>query len=483
MIETEAIRKRVLDYAVLGYLTKDFISNSDIVDELSRLMDRKIETVNDDECLYEIKKGWAWIRLNQLGDNDKHSFADGPFGSNLKREHYTDKKEVRIIQLSNVGEHGWKNENEKYTTYEHLKTIERSEVEPGNIVIAKMMPAGRAIVVPDICDKYVLSSDCIKFVPFKGLSKEYICLAINSNIFRKQVLQDVHGIGRERTSLSKIKTYMIPLPTIEEQKLIVEKVNSIFALLDGIDILQADYAKNKEVLKSKLIDAAISGHLSKQQKEDGTAEELLEKIQEEKSHLEKEGKIKKSKKLPEITPEEIPFEIPKNWNLIRLGEVLILINGDRGKNYPAKSKLSFEKGIPFISAINMDNKSISKDKLLYLTQKQYDLLGSGKLEKGDLVVCIRGSLGKNCIYPYDEGAIASSLVICRAPVEQGIIHKYISYYFDSGLFNNEIHRYDKGSAQPNLGARDLEKFIVPLPPLAEQNRIVETLDKLLSNLS
>ena len=78
----------------------------------------------------------------------EYAMADGPFGSNLKKTDYTLDPEVRIIQLSNIGENGWKDQNVKYTTFEHLKSIQRSEVFPGNIVIAKMMPVSRAIIYP-----------------------------------------------------------------------------------------------------------------------------------------------------------------------------------------------------------------------------------------------------------------------------------------------------------------------------------------------
>ena len=165
-----------------------------------------------------------------MSKNIDNAFADGPFGSNLKTEHYTKKPEVRIIQLSNVGELGWKNDNTKYTTYEHLKTIERSAVDPGNIVIAKMMPAGRAIIVPDVSEKYVLSSDCVKFVPHESLSSEYIYYAINSETFKKQVMQEVTGVGRTRTSLSKLRKYLIPLPPLAEQLRIVEKIKDTLSL-------------------------------------------------------------------------------------------------------------------------------------------------------------------------------------------------------------------------------------------------------------
>lgn len=102
-----------------------------------------------EEVPFDIPDSWEWVRLVNLSANVPDAFADGPFGSNLKREHYTEKQEVRLIQLSNIGEEGWRNENIKYTTYAHAATLERSCVKAGSIVIAKMMPAGRAIIVPD----------------------------------------------------------------------------------------------------------------------------------------------------------------------------------------------------------------------------------------------------------------------------------------------------------------------------------------------
>src|SRR5690606_3602169 len=99
---------------------------------------------------------------------------------------------------------------------------------------------------------------------------------------------------------------------------------------------------------------------------------------EEKKKLIKEGKIKKTKALPEITEDEIPFDIPENWKWVRLGDVLQIINGDRGKKYPSKDKLT-NKGIPFISALNIENHTISEEKLLYMNEDQYEKLGSGKL--------------------------------------------------------------------------------------------------------
>ena len=151
---------------------------------------------------------------------------------------------------------------------------------------------------------------------------------------------------------------------------------------------------------------------------------LLKRIRAEKERLVKEGKIKKEKPLPPITEEEMPFEIPENWTWVRIGDIWSVINGDRGQNYPAKSTLS-HAGIPFISALNLNGKTvINDDNLLCLSETQYQKLGSGKLVQGDIVVCIRGSLGKHGRYPFEKGAIASSLVILRSSLNATVLDDF-----------------------------------------------------------
>ena len=236
---------------------------------------------------------------------------------------------------------------------------------------------------------------------------------------------------------------------------------------------------NAQDLKNSILQLAVQGKLVEQRAEEGTARELLEQIKLEKEQLIKDKKIKKSKPLPEITEDEIPFEIPEAWEWVRLNVLFEVLNGDRGKNYPAKSTLHHE-GIPFISAVNLDGKSVLKDdNLLCLSKEQYDKLGNGKLIKGDVVVCIRGSLGKHGKYPFDVGAIASSLVICRQYADDEILSEYFMQYLDAPLFFSQIRLYDNGTAQPNLAAKSLEQFLIPLPPLEEQHRIVAKIEEIL----
>ena len=232
-------------------------------------------------------------------------------------------------------------------------------------------------------------------------------------------------------------------------------------------------------LKNSILQMAIQGKLVEQREEEGTAEELYRQIQQEKQALIKVGKIKKEKPLPEITEDEIPFEIPESWMWVRISSIWQVLNGDRGKNYPAKSTLSNE-GIPFISALNLNNNTVvDDDNLLCLSESQYEKLGNGKLLQNDIVVCIRGSLGKHGRFPFKKGAIASSLVIMRSSLSNQIIDDYLMLYLETPLFYKEIKQYDNGTAQPNLAAKSLEQFLIPLAPLAEQKRIVAKIEELL----
>lgn len=235
-------------------------------------------------------------------------------------------------------------------------------------------------------------------------------------------------------------------------------------------------------LRQSVLQAAMQGKLTTQKAEDGDARGLLLAIREEKEKLVKEKKIKKEKPLAPITDEEIPFDIPENWVWCRLGEIYCVLNGDRGKNYPAKSSLKHEGNIPFISALNLNGYNVAvDDKLLFATQEQYNKLNAGKLKYNDTVLCIRGSIGKHGRFQFNVGAISSSLVIIRPYVTQDLA-EYLGFYLDSNIFTLEVTKYNNGTAQPNLAAADLKKFIIPLPPLPEQQRIVSRIDALMKEI-
>ena len=246
-----------------------------------------------------------------------------------------------------------------------------------------------------------------------------------------------------------------------------------------------------KALRQKILDLAIRGKLVPQDPNDEPASVLLERIRQQKQQMVKEGKLKpKDIKNDSVIfigednlhyekfadgsmkciEDEIPFDLPDGWAWAFLSNIVYVLNGDRGQSYPAKSKLR-SKGIPFVSASNIQDGVVSSDGLLCLSDSQYDALGAGKLLAGDIVYCIRGSLGKCGLFTMEKGAIASSLVIVRSLFDAPHITDYIFLYLNSALAAGEIKKYDNGSAQPNLAAKDFRHFLVPLPPQAEMQRI------------
>lgn len=231
-------------------------------------------------------------------------------------------------------------------------------------------------------------------------------------------------------------------------------------------------------LRELILELAVRGKLVPQDPSDEPASALLARIAAEKARLVKEGKIKKPKALPEISEEDKPFELPEGWEWSRINDVLHLENGDRSKNYPNKSAL-VEHGIPFVNAGQLSDGLVSKNELCFISKDRFDILNGGKFNDGDILFCLRGSLGKCAVVKnFGVGAIASSLVILRPYLPS--ITNYIMIVMNSPLTSRNISKYNNGTAQPNLSAADLSKFGLPLPPLVEQHRIVAKVDELMA---
>ena len=160
--------------------------------------------------------------------------------------------------------------------------------------------------------------------------------------------------------------------------------------------------------------------------------------------------------------------------MVQLKDVCEFINGDRGVNYPKADEL-VDEGIPFINAGHIKNGSVSFEDMNYITQEKYDKLSSGKVNKGDILYCLRGSLGKHATITFDTGAVASSLVIMRPRTI--ILSDYLAYVLDSTSINSQMIKANNGSSQPNLSAASVKEFVVPLPSLKMQERIISVMDK------
>ena len=182
--------------------------------------------------------------------------ADGPFGSNLKTEHYTDEKEARIIQLSNLSDNGWQEENTRYTTFEHANEIKRCIVNEGELVMGKMMPAGMTIIRPNTEKMYVLSSDCVRIKLDNNIAiNKFFLYTTKSDTFLNQVNNDSQGSTRIRTSISKIRDMDISLPSVPEQ----EKIGEYFTNLDTLITLHQRKCEEEKKKKKALQQLLLTG--------------------------------------------------------------------------------------------------------------------------------------------------------------------------------------------------------------------------------
>ena len=481
----QQLKNSILQLAIQGRLvpqdSKDEPASAllaRIREEKQRLVkDKKIKKekplapITDDEKPFDIPESWEWVRLGEVSLDS----ADGPFGSNLKAEHYTQKNEVRIVQLSNIGELGWKDHNKKYTTYTHLESIKRSEVFPGDIIIAKMMPAVRAIICPNEDNKYVLSSDAVRFDISGEIFKMYIYWAINSNVFLTQVYGNVQGITRVRTSLTKLRKYIIPLPPLAEQYRIVEKIEELLPLVEEYDEAQKKLDKLNdelpEMLKKSVLQQAVMGKLDTRNDDDEPASVLLKRIKEEKAKLIKEKKIKKEKPLAPITDEEKPFDIPESWEWVRFGEI-----GDWGAGAtPAKGNMDYYKNgtIPWLRTGDLNN-GIVNDVEMRITEKALSECSLRICNVGDVLIAMYGAtIGKVAI----AGVKMTTNQACCACTPLYLYNKYLFYFLQA---NKDVFtKMGAGGAQPNISKEKIIISLFPLPPLAEQHRIVEKIEELL----
>ena len=201
-----------------------------------------------------IPSDWEFVPVSELAKD----MADGPFGSNLKKEHYTSDPQTRIIQLSNIGENGWEDENTKYTTFEHAKTIARCIVpKEESILVAKMLPAGRAIICPKIEKQYVLGSDVIRITANEKLNSKYFVYASKSDVYLKQISDNTQGSTRQRTSISKLRKILILLPSLAEQTAIANVLSDMDTEISALETKLAKYRTLKTGMMQQLLTGKI----------------------------------------------------------------------------------------------------------------------------------------------------------------------------------------------------------------------------------
>lgn len=339
--------------------------------------------------------------------------------------------------------------------------------QPGNILIAMY---GATIGKLGIVGKTLVTNQaCCGCTLFKGIYNLYLFYYLLSA--RSRLIELGSGGAQPNISKTKIENFTFPLPPLEEQKRIVAKIEKLMPLVDeyaeSYNRLQKIDNEFEDKLKQSVLQYAMEGKLVKQNSSDEPASELIKKIENEKAELIKEGKIKKNKKLPAITDDEKPFDIPDSWEWVRLGELL-------KPEINLKPKSSFE----YIDIASLNNKTNTiKDCKTYIWGKdKIPVRATKPVSKGDILYStVRPYLRNVAIVPDKlDNQIATSGFYVLKPLKYTDT-KYIFYLLLSPYLTNAMHEKMKGINSPSIKKSDLKNFVVVFPPLEEQKRIVTNL--------
>ena len=481
----DKLRKSVLQSAIQGKLTEQLATDDKVEDLLQAIKEEKellikekkikkqkpLPEITEDEIPFEIPENWKWVRLGEIG---KIIGGGTPKTTNLE---YWQNGKIAWITPADM-----KNIKGKYISCGKknitLLGLEKSSAQllpKGSILFSSRAPIGYVAIAREEVSTNQGFKSIVPFSLNLSLYLYYVLLGM-VDIIKKLGT----GTTFKEVSGSVVEKILVPLPPLAEQKRIVEKLDNVLANIEKLksseeklSILQKNFP---DKLKKSILQSAIQGKLTEQLATDDNVEDLLQAIKEEKERLIKEKKIKKQKPLPEITEDERPFEIPENWKWIRLGEIVsILGDGLHGTPIYDESGEYY-----FINGNNLlEEKIIIKSTTKKVSQIEYEKYKKN-LNKDTMLVSINGTIGNVAFYDNEKVMLGKS--VCYFNLLKNVNKKYLKYIFYSVYFIKYVNKMATGSTIKNLSLKAMNLFIIPLPPLAEQKRIVEKLDKLLADI-
>lgn len=477
-IDTKAMRAKILDLAIRGKLTdqrqedgnaRDLLK--EIQEEKERLIKEKkikkekpLPEITEEEKPFDIPENWEWVRWGTLSTSIK-------YGYNTSAQKDGKIKMVRISDIQN-NQVNWDSvpfcniPNEEITQY-LLRKNDILFARTGGTV-------GKSYLVSEVPENVVYAGYLIRTRYSEKLSPQYLKYFMESYLYWSQLKKGTTITAQPNCNAKTLGKMVLPLPPLAEQQRIADKVSAFFSHLDAIDKAYEEYRELQQAMKAKLLDLAIQGKLTDQRKEDGDARELFQDIQEEKQRLIAEKEIKKEKPLPEIEADEIPFAIPKNWVWVRLNSIYNFID------YRGKTPKKLTEGIPLVTAKNVRmgyNDYSVKD---FISAEEFKLRQSrGISHKGDLLFTTEAPLGNVSLADLDCFSTGQRLIDFQAYNSLAVSNKLFMYFIMSSFFQQALIDNQTGTTVAGIKASRLKAILIPLPPLAEQKRIVAKLDELL----
>lgn len=439
--------------------------------------EKPLPEITEDEKPFDIPQSWIWVRLGTLCN-----IINGFTPSRSNPDFWNG--DIPWFTIDDVREQGrFISHTNQHITNKALSKNTQRIVPPDTVLLCCTASVGEyaytkiALTTNQQFNALVVRNENLSLV-------WSMYLYIFAQTLKSKIIAGAGKTTFNFLSVGKLQEFLIPLPPLAEQKRIVAKIEELLPYIDRYEQawskLEQFNSRFPEDMKKSLLQYAIQGKLVEQRPEEGTAEELFAQIQQEKQRLIAEKKIKEGKPLPEITDDEKPFDIPESWKWVRLGTLVQFENGDRSSKYPVETDY-VDSGIPFFGAKDMGEKYMLFDNVRYISESKFNELGNGKLQDLDFICLLRGSVGKIAIFAKDlkhqTGFICAQMVILRC-IDSSMV-QYLYHIMKSAYYVKIVESKTTGTAVRQLPAKELANVIIPLPPLAEQKRIVEKLEQLL----
>ena len=430
-----------------------------------------------DEVPFDIPQSWEWVRFGMISTYS-----------------YTKKK----INAQNADPKMWELDLEdiekggrlldQKTVGERKAVGDKTIFDSGDILYSKLRPYLLKILVAPDCG--ICTPEIVPFKVFGNIVPDYIVAFLKCPYVNTVINSVTYGVKMPRVGTKTMTELLVPIPPLSEQKRIIKKLCEVEPLADNYTEAYVQVAKLNqefpELLKKSILQEAIQGKLVSQDPNDEPASILLDRIRSEKQRLIREGKIKKDKhesiifrrdnshyeKLDGIErciDDEIPFEIPESWEWTRLGQIISLLSGTDFKPEEYNDKCN---GIPYITGAS----SLSENGVLI---NRWTEMPKIIVNYGDILLVCKGSgYGKTVICDIEKAHIARQIMAIKKFSTLDML--YIRLFLQANF--NQIKSKGQGVI-PGIDRNSVMNMLFPIPPLAEQKRIVEKQRELFDKIS
>ena len=440
--------------------------------------ERELPIIEEEEKIFDLPNNWQYTRVQDIASYITDYVANGSFAT-LKKNTKTFKTKnyalfVRTMDLTS----NFKGEC-SYIDKASYDFLEKSKLYGGELILPNIGGSiGKAFLMPDLNMPMSLAPNSIMIKFLHPIMNKFFSYVIQSPYGANFLRDTKGGTATPKFSKTELRNMVILLPPIEEITRIVAKIEELMPYVDKYDIAYSEVEKlNKkfpEDMQKSILQYAIQGRLVEQREEDGTAEELYIEIQAEKEKLIREGKIKKSNPLPEITEDEIPFDIPENWKWVRLGEIGEIVGGGTPKT--GNSEFWKAGDIPWLTPADMKfvpGKYVREGER-FITEQGLKGSSARLMPKGSIIYSSRAPIGYIAIA---ENELTTNQGFKSVVPHILSVNDYIYYCLIDRT--NEIISRATGTTFKEISGSEFGMTVIPLPPLAEQNRIVERIEELL----